>query len=180
MRVISGNLKGRTLKCPKGNATRPVLDQVKEAIFNILPAPNGLAVLDLFAGTGALGIEAMSRGAGRAVFVESQTACATVLLQNLKNCGLLNNVHVLKRSYTLACRMLRKKKLCFDWIFCDPPYDQGLIAASLENTDLLALARADSILIMEHSPREMPANPCWTEIDRRQYGQTLVSFLKKR
>lgn len=180
MRVISGKLGSRPLKSPKGAATRPVLDQVKEAIFNILPSPEGVTVLDLFAGTGALGIEALSRGGTEAVFVESDPACSKILLQNLFDLGIADVAYVIAKPAAIACRLLRKKERHFDWIFCDPPYDRNLLALTLHSPDLLALTRPDTILIVEHSPREpFPENGLWTVHDRRHYGQTVITFARR-
>lgn len=180
MRIISGSLKGHPLKAPKGMNTRPVLDQVKEAIFNILPSPEGLCVLDVFAGTGALGIESLSRGAKEAVFIEKESESTRVLLDNLDRSKLGGQAHVIAKPLEPACRLLRKKKRQFDWIFCDPPYDKGLIARALDNPDFLTLAHPETILIIEHSPRERPDSKHWTVNDSRKYGQTLISFLQKK
>lgn len=179
MRIISGSLKGHPLKAPKGMSTRPVLDQVKEAIFNILPSPEGLCILDVFAGTGALGIEALSRGAKEAAFIEKESESTSVLLENLKRCRLNERAHVIAKPLEPACRLLRKKKRQFDWIFCDPPYDKGLIARALDNPDFLTLAHSETILIIEHSPRERPDSEHWTATNTRRYGQTYISFLRK-
>lgn len=179
MRVISGTLKGRVLKGPKTHDTRPVLDQVKESLFNILPNPEGLRVLDIFAGTGAIGIEALSRGAQNAVFIEKDSRALRVLLENLTACNLLERVHVLHRSSDLALKILKKKKAEYDWIFCDPPYDRDLVNQTISDPNLLALTTPETLLIVEHSPRERPESKFWQSVDMREYGQTRMSFLRR-
>ena len=177
MRIISGTRKGLRLKAPKGNGTRPVLDQVKEAIFNILPSPDDLLVLDLYAGTGALGIECLSRGAREAVFVEKNPVCARVL-ENLMISTFSQSAHLITKPVTTACRLLRKKGRTFDWIFCDPPYDQDLLNPTLALSDFHSLTHPGTRLIIEHSARELPKEGLWKIVDQRHYGQTWISFLK--
>ncbi len=125
MRVITGKARGRKLIAPEGLQTRPTSDMTKEAMFSIVQFEvEGAQVLDLFAGSGQLGIEALSRGAGSAVFVDSSRAAQAVILQNLKKTALAENARVIQTealSYLASCREQ------FDLAFLDPPYGQGIL-----------------------------------------------------
>ena len=128
MRVISGSARGRKLKEPVGETVRPSSDRVKEAVFNIIQFDiEGRNVLDLFAGTGQLGIEALSRGAKKAVFVDSGAGAIRLIRENLKICGFLKRATVVPGD---ALRYLENDEK-FDLIFIDPPYDAGLADKAL-------------------------------------------------
>jgi len=128
MRVVSGIARGRKLKEPADSGIRPTTDKVKESIFNIVQFDiEGRAVLDLFAGTGQLGIEALSRGAGSAVFVDSSTEAVKLIRENIKVCGFSDNASVFARD---ALRHLENEEK-YDLIFIDPPYDSKLAAKAL-------------------------------------------------
>jgi len=127
MRVITGTARGRKLKEPKGNAIRPTTDLVKEAIFNIVQFDiEGRAVLDLFAGTGQLGIEALSRGAESVTFVDESTDAVRLVRDNLRQCGF--------EAEVLQAESLHFLQHCgkYGLIFLDPPYDSGLIEKALD------------------------------------------------
>ena len=133
MRVISGKLKGKRLFSLKGMDLRPTSDRVKEAIFDILQdCFQGQKVLDLFAGTGALGIEALSRGAKRAVFVEGSARSRTVLYKNLETCRLQEQAEVLSREVRAGIKIYAERGETFDLIFLDPPYGKGLARQTLQ------------------------------------------------
>ena len=126
MRVIAGRLGGRRLKAPPGRVTRPTSDRVREALFSMLGDVHGASVLDLFAGTGALGIEALSRGAQTAVFVERDVDVARVLSANLQALGIARETAQVRRADALqALRSARGRKETYDLIFIDPPYGQA-------------------------------------------------------
>src|SRR5438445_6041525 len=123
MRVIAGRLGGRRLKAPRGRATRPTSDRVREAIFAMLADVEGARVLDLFAGTGALGIEALSRGAAHAVFVERDARALAALRENLAALELGPDAAEVRRVEALAAlRSARSAKETYDLLFIDPPY----------------------------------------------------------
>jgi len=126
MRVIAGHAKGRRLFTPKTETIRPVLDQVKEAIFNILFDVTGLKVLDLFAGTGAMGIEALSRGSKEAVYVDGLKHAVQLIGKNLDTCGFAGKATVLEMSADRAINVLSRQEKKFDLIFVDPPIKNGL------------------------------------------------------
>lgn len=150
MRVITGTARGRKLKTPENYDIRPTTDVVKEAVFNIIQFDvEGRRVLDLFAGTGQLGIETLSRGAASCVFIDSDKAAAAIVRDNLHACGLAG--HVLQAdalSYLEDCGK-------FDLIFVDPPYDSGLYDKVLQKINLVDILSDGGIIICE-SRRETP------------------------
>jgi len=174
MRIISGRWRGRTLKCPRG--VRATTDRVKEAIFSILGDARDLQVLDLFAGSGALGIEALSRGASSVCFVDVSRHALRCIQTNLPgdvapNCRLVHQD---------ALEFLKKASSPFDWIFCDPPYEgvdyPGLLRAFCATSAL----GAHSLLILETDRfHTMPFPPELTRIDQRKFGDTVIYFLKR-
>jgi len=180
MRVITGLAKGRRLLTPKSSKIRPALDQVKEAIFNILFDVTGLRVLDLFAGTGSMGIEALSRGAAFAIFIDDYVQAIELIKKNLERCGLSDRANVFKSRVGPAIRRLERKGRSFDIIFVDPPYLKNLVNPTLEKLTTSALVSPSSIIIVEHHPKE-PIKPIdgLALTDTRHYGQTDVSFLRR-
>jgi 16S rRNA (guanine966-N2)-methyltransferase len=128
MRVIAGNSHGRRLKAPPGLATRPTLARVRQSIFSRLEARlalDGQRVLDLFSGTGSLGIEALSRGAGHVTFVESARPALAALEANLRTLGLIDRARVMRLDIWQALAELASEGACFDLVLSDPPYRQG-------------------------------------------------------
>jgi 16S rRNA (guanine(966)-N(2))-methyltransferase RsmD len=142
MRVIGGTVKGHRLQAPRGQAVRPTADRVREALFSIIEchfALAGAAVLDLFAGTGAVGIEALSRGAETAVFVEQSRPALRVLRENLARCRLAERATVLAMPVADALRRLARAGQRFDGVFIDPPYGRGLLDETLTELARLPL-----------------------------------------
>ena len=179
MRIISGSCRGRKLIEIQGRQIRPTSDRVREAVFNILGLKvRQTNVLDLFAGSGALGIEALSRGADHVTFIDMD--CDT-LHQNLKRCRLEKN------ATTLSCDLIKQglpqtlKRQVFDIIFIDPPYGKGYIEHTLENESFTDLLDENSIIIAEQSYRESLQIKCSTlDIYRqKKYSKTLISFINK-
>lgn len=179
LKISGGELKGRLVKAPPGLATRPTAAKVREALFAILGADVSEArVADLFAGSGALGLEALSRGASWCLFVDSAPAALKLLGGNVAALGLADRARVLGLDLAspAAGRRLAEHGP-FGLILADPPYGKGLVEATL------ALAAGGLLapggwLVVEHSPRERPeAPPGLTLDDRRAYGQTELSFL---
>lgn len=126
MRVIAGIHKSKALESLEGRNTRPTMDKVKEGIFNSLHEVSGIA-LDLFAGSGALGIEALSRGMDKVIFVDQNFKAVKVIKSNLKQLDLLAQSEVYKNNADRALKALAKREIQFDYIFLDPPYKKGLI-----------------------------------------------------
>ncbi len=183
VRIISGQLKGRKLMAVRGNATRPTSDRVREALFNILAqTPIDAAVLDLYAGTGALGIEAISRGAQSAVFVDSSAQALNVLRKNIHHCGLETCTQTIQWniSKNLNCLMAFEHK--FDLVFMDPPYGQHLAVTTLKHLlDSRCLATGARVVV-EHELNS-PVDPTTTALiceDSRRYGKTRLTFFAYR
>ncbi|MGH7769863.1 MAG: 16S rRNA (guanine(966)-N(2))-methyltransferase RsmD [Candidatus Binatia bacterium] len=182
MRVIAGQAKGRRLKTPKGRELRPTADRVKEALFNILPHDlSGRKVLDLFAGTGGLSIEALSRGAKEAVMVDVSKEATRVIEDNLRTLDLAGKSRVLTAPVFKTVRTLARGKERFDLILIDPPYDKGLAGETLKAIDKEALLAESGTAVAEHSVREMVEERYGTLVlaDRRRYGDTQLSFFTR-
>ena len=181
MRVIGGNTRGRRLKAPKGQITRPTAARVKESLFNILPHDlSGARVLDLFAGTGNLTIEALSRGAAAATLVDSSFEAGKTIRENLRRLHLADRTRVWIMPAARALRLLARHGDSFDVIFLDPPYDRQWIDRTLQIIAQERLLRESGTVIAEHSIRE-DVEPSYDSLalhDQRRYGSTLISFFK--
>lgn len=173
-RIIAGSARGRRLAAPKGSGTRPTSDKVRGAVFNVLGQFfEGGVVLDLYAGTGALALEALSRGCARAVCVEADRGAAEVIRRNADAIGLGDRVEVLCAPVESALRRLAAAG--FDLVFIDPPYAEGPDAALAA---VGAVARAGGRVVAEHDARRPPADRVGPLglVDRRGYGDTGVSI----
>jgi 16S rRNA (guanine966-N2)-methyltransferase len=180
MRIISGTCKGKKLLPLRSQGIRPTSDRVKESTFNILCGKiDGKHVLDLFAGTGNLGIEALSRGAVRAVFVEKEKSFVDLIKKNLYHCGFDERFYIITGEVERAVRLLHRKGEVFDLIFMDPPYGRGYVQKTLEILHAQPLHHKDSILVIEHDRRETLSESMegWTLARKRQFGDTVVSFI---
>lgn len=180
MRVIAGGAKGTKLASLAGFSTRPTADRVKEALFNILaPYLPKADFLDLFAGNGGIGIEALSRGAASAVFIDSNPASVSVINRNLKKTR-LSGGEVFRSDTLRALQRLHRQKRHFDIIFFDPPYQQGLFTQTLSTLDQWPLLNKGGIIIGEASKKEETSwdmlKFCLT--DERFYGKTKLNFFK--
>jgi 16S rRNA (guanine966-N2)-methyltransferase len=178
MRIIAGAFKGRRLATVRGKI-RPTSDKVREAVFSILgPAVPGARVLDLFAGTGALGLEALSRGASAAVFVEEHPASLAVLRRNVTSLGLAERVEILPVSVKAGLRKLAARQAVFDLAFLDPPYGGSLAAAALKDLAEAGILAPGARVAAEHSRREaLPeAVASLEKVEVRRYGDTQVAF----
>jgi 16S rRNA (guanine(966)-N(2))-methyltransferase RsmD len=181
MRIIGGRVGGRTLQAPKGASTRPTSDKVREAIFNILVARTEppACVLDLYAGSGALGLEALSRGAASARFVDADRDACDLIRKNASALGLSADV-----TCSPVVRWLAKEAGgTFGWVFLDPPYgshETGELEKALDLLAKKALVGADGIVVAEHDWRHEPDDRYGplALFDRRRYGQTAVSFYR--
>lgn len=176
VRVAGGAARGVPLAEPKGFRLRPTSGLVREAIFNILAtAVEGARILDLYAGTGALGIEALSRGAARATFVEGEAACVEAILQSLARTGFSDRASVLRARLPGA---LDRLDGLYDLIFLDPPYDDPAREEVLAR--LSSLLAPSGLVVYEHGSRyNPPVRPLGLELhDRRVYGDTAVAFYR--
>jgi len=183
VRIIAGAFRGRKLSAIRGMAIRPTADRVREALFNILATrPVAATVLDLFAGTGALGLEALSRGALRAVFVDQAPAALQAIRKNIQLCRAEASTQVIQWNILNNLNCLRDQAGRFDLIFIDPPYNRGLIPPTLAHLVALELAAPEALIVAEHDPAEIiaPPSPDWEQIDQRRYGQTQLSFFARQ
>jgi 16S rRNA (guanine966-N2)-methyltransferase len=181
VRIISGSLRGRKLVSVRGLATRPTSDRTREAIFNILgQAVAGQAVLDLFAGTGALALEALSRGASSALLVDNARAALETIRKNVDACGLSSAVTVRRWDLRRPLSGLFKQRQRFNLVFMDPPYGQGLTERTLMHLhDSGALADQALVVIEHHVEDDLAAPDASFQLeDRRRYGKTLVTFMR--
>ncbi len=181
MRVISGSAKGRKIKYVPGPSTRPITDRVKVALFDILAGEmEGSAVLDLFAGTGGVGIEALSRGARRAVFVDVDPKAVHTIRENLKTTQLADRASVIRSD---SFRYLdRREHESFDLIYVAPPQYKGLWLQALETIDRDGdWLSPDGMVVVQIDPKEArdPRLEHLREFDRRRYGSTLLWFFEK-
>ncbi len=180
MRIIGGEFRGRKLRPVPGRGVRPTADRIREAVFNILgPAVRDATVLDLFAGTGALGLEALSRGAATAVFVDRMPDAMRSISRNLADLGLTDRGRAIRWDLSRNLAPLRNHRPPFDLVFCDPPYAKGWLETVLPRLFRIGCLAPDARLVVEHpaeeTPPEIPGGPRLA--DRRRYGKTLVSFL---
>jgi 16S rRNA (guanine966-N2)-methyltransferase len=176
MRIVRGSLGGRVLRAPAGADTRPTSEKVREAIFNILPDVEGMQVFDLFAGSGALGIEALSRGATHATFVDQGKAALTSVRSNLRELGVEANATVLAGdAVTLAARHVPAAP--WQLVFIDPPYRSDL---AVRSASALAHLADDAVIVIEHDRRNAPPDRIGSLLrtDERRYGDTMVSFYR--
>jgi 16S rRNA (guanine966-N2)-methyltransferase len=152
MRIISGNCKGKALKSVPGTGTRPTTDKVKEAIFNMVgPYFQGGIGLDLFAGSGGLGIEALSRGLDKVIFVDKDAKAIATIKSNLDQCDLIDKSEVYRNESFRALKAIVKRELQFDLILLDPPYQKQKLVDILELIDNQQLLNESGFVMCEHS-----------------------------
>ena len=179
MRVITGKARGVVLKTPDGMATRPTSDRVKEALFSVIQFDiPGSRVLDLFGGTGQLGIEALSRGAKSAVFVDAAESACKLIQENLKKTKLAEDAKVVRSDYM---EYLRRCKEAFDIIFLDPPYAEVFLENSLNFISEIDILQTNGIIVTERPlDKELPWNfPGFTRSKDYKYGNTLITLFRK-
>lgn len=180
MRIITGSAKGIKLNAPRGLGTRPTADRVKESVFNILgDIVIDAKVLDIFAGTGNLGLEALSRGAASAVFIDSNVESINIIKDNALRTKLNGYTEIYRNDVIRALNKFVETNRSFDLIFCDPPYNQGFIPIVLEKVAKYSILNPDGILVLEHSKHEKITDN-WDNLELRRverYGETLISFL---
>ena len=190
MRIISGKAKGVQLSALSGRRTRPILDRAKESMFSILGdfVPDSV-VLDLFAGIGSLGIECLSRGANRCLFVDNSTNAIKVIKKNLQDANLLKSTVVLKINVFRLLDFIKNKNITFDLILVAPPYklldigcgDRKRIFSLLEAFVSKQIINEKGILVLQHHKKQKIVQECFKQlnvIDVRQYSNTQLTFLK--
>jgi 16S rRNA (guanine966-N2)-methyltransferase len=179
VRVIAGTYGGRRLKAPTGRGTRPTSDRVREALFSMLGDLDGVRVLDLFAGTGALGIEALSRGASRVVFVERDASAVRVLRENLRALSIESERTEVRRGEALAAlRTAQERGEFYDLLFIDPPYGEASKLGRKLSALLPALLAPDARIVAE-SDRRRPLGLDLPIVTERRYGDTSITLHSK-
>jgi 16S rRNA (guanine966-N2)-methyltransferase len=185
MRIIAGQHKGRALIAPNGMGTRPTSDRTRESLFNVIahahwaPPLEGTRVIDLFAGSGALGLEAMSRGAAFCLFVETDHGARGAIRDNIEALGLFGNTRLHRRSATDLGDKPAGVGSPFTLAFLDPPYHKGLVQPALDCLVEGKWLADDALVVVETGSDEMLMFPGWTLLDGRDYGAARVSFLKR-
>lgn len=182
MRVVAGELRSRRLHTVPGRETRPTSDRARAGVFDWLgPNVDGARVLDLFAGTGALGIEALSRGASEAVFVERARGAVRVLRRNLEELGLEARARVVEADLARGLRPLAAKLGAFGLVLADPPYGGGALARLLGDDALASLLEPDGSVVIERSVREEPsaASPELRLRGTKRYGETAFDWWER-
>lgn len=182
MRIISGRFKGRKLTTPENRSIRPTSDKAREALFSIISSKiENARILDLFAGTGAFGIEAISRGARQAFLVDSSDKAAATIRKNIDLFGIENETVLIHGRVPDVFKRSDFPAKSFDIIFLDPPYDADHLTATIENENFLSFITDTTLVIAEHplSRKELEQSEHLEMIDRRKYGKTSISFFRK-
>ena len=182
MKVISGNLKGRKLTVPRGHKVRPTGARVKEALFSILAeGVIGADVLDLFSGTGNIGVEALSRGANSSLFIENDPKTLLILEKNLRELSLINRSKVIKLDVPRGLKLLHKGGAKFDIIFIDPPYIYPKIWDIFSAVSKYDILKEGGIVVWEHDSKKIPKLQYGTlkMIETKKYGDTAITFFTK-
>ena len=177
MRIIAGSMRSRTIVAPKGNDTRPTLDRTRESLFSII-AGNCIdaRVLDLYAGSGALALESISRGAHSAVVCDCSREAAKAIRQHIESLKLQQQVRFLFMQDLQAVALLGKEKAQFDLVFLDPPYRISTDPACKAMAEA-GILMDGALVVIEHDVRVTPApEKCYELIDKRQYRDTVISF----
>lgn len=181
MRVVSGKYKGRQLKAVPGMNTRPTTDKVKESIFNIIgPYFDGGIALDLFGGSGSLGIEALSRGIDQVIFVDKDGKAIQTIKQNIESFRLGNQVEIYRNDAMRALNALNKREIPFDLILLDPPYKRHQLEDLLHKISEFHLLAETGLIMSEHSKEvELPLEiGCFKRTRQEHYGLTVISVYK--
>lgn len=181
MRIITGKYRGRKIQSPKHEGVRPTIDRVKESLFNIINQDiYGATVLDLFGGTGALGLECVSRGADKVYIVDSDKDSFNLIKTNAKN--MTEDISIMLMDYNIALLNFSKKGIKFDLIFLDPPYASKFAEFAIDKIQEYDLLKEDGKIIWEsllklEKPQKYDCN--YEKIDRRTYGEVEVTIYKK-
>lgn len=185
MRIVGGRFEGRAIEAPQGRDTRPTGDRARESLFNVLahaawsPGLEGRRVLDLFAGSGALGLEAISRGAAFALFVETEPAARGAIRDNIEALGLFGATRIHRRDAADLGVKPAGLGEPFDLVFLDPPYHKGLGERALARLGEGGWIASDALIVFECAADETPATPGYETLDERAYGAAKVLFLRR-
>lgn len=180
MRIVAGTARGRKLFTPRDLQIRPTSDRVRQSLYDVLGPMDSLRVLDLFAGSGALGLEALSRGADQALFIDRSRAAEELIRRNVDLLGFGDRCDVWRMDASRALGRAADEGKLFDLVLLDPPYKSEEIERILGKSDLERVLRPGARVILEGSPDQKPVLPDkgWTIKDSRRYGGTLLLFLE--
>lgn len=187
MRIVGGEFRGRSLSAPEGRNTRPTSDRARQAVFNILehaefaPALNDARVMDVFAGSGALGLEALSRGAAFCLFVDTDDEARGAIRDNVEAFGLFGVTRIHRRDATQLGVRPGPASEAFDLVFMDPPYHKGLVLPAMEALQKGRWITPEALLVVEMAADEdLFVTDLWHVIDSRHYGPAQVFFVKQK
>lgn len=179
LRIIAGTAGGIRIKTPDTEKTRPTLERVKESVFSMLqPYLEGAMVLDLFAGSGSLGLEALSRGAARAVFVDESKLCKAIISENIQKTRMTEKATVYQADVSKAISLLAHKGEKFDMVFMDPPYSRQFVNKILQLLEESDIIIENGVVAVEHHEDEQPPERLGRleKVRSRRYGDTIFSF----
>jgi len=182
VRVISGTARGKRLKAPRGMDTRPITDMIKEALFNVIGDKIVAAgLLDLFAGSGSVGIEALSRGARMVIFIDNNINSVQTIRENLSNCGFKENYELYRNDVFRAIAILEQRQIKFDYIYADPPFTvQSIFSPFLKAIDQSHLLASEGVLIIR-SPRKMSLTVKLSRLEEYRldnYGESTLHYYR--
>ncbi|HHV15640.1 MAG TPA: 16S rRNA (guanine(966)-N(2))-methyltransferase RsmD [Gelria sp.] len=181
MRVISGTARGKRLKAPRGTDTRPITDMIKEALFNVI-GDNivGASLLDLFAGSGSVGIEALSRGAQMVIFIDNHIKSVNTIRENLSNCGFKEDYELYRNDVFRALEILRQRQIKFDYIYADPPFTvPGIFSPFLAAMDDYSSLLTNEGNLILRSPRKMGLTVELNQLEEYRsdnYGESTLHY----
>ena len=182
MRIVGGTFRGRTIVAPKGMATRPTTDRTRESLFNIIEhgygGCEGTRVLDLFAGSGAMGLEALSRGAVQVLFVDDAAAARGAIRENIEALGQQGTTKIFRRDATNMGAPNAKMGSSYALVFCDPPYGKGLAERAITSAREGGWLTQDALILVEEINGAFKVPEGFEEVDRRAFGETEVTFLR--
>jgi len=180
MRIIAGSARGRAIRSARGRAMRPTAARIREALFNLVgPDIEGCRFLDLCAGSGSVGIEALSRGASRSFFVDNHPTAISLISRNLDDLGISSSAVVIRRDAVDSLGHLARRGEAFDLVFLDPPYDSDLAARCLRSRKWLDIMSPFGKMFVEHrSGAAWPHLPGWKVVDSRKYGDTALTVFQ--
>ena len=181
MRITAGTLKNRKINSREGRETRPTLERIKEAIFSIIGDKIiKMKFLDLYSGTGNMAIEALSRGAERAIMIEQDKEALRIIIENINNLKLDNQCRAYKNDVLRAIEILDRKNEKFDIIFMDPPYKENITEETIIKISESNILNKDGIIISEHSIYEKLGNKIgkFVKYDERDYNKKIISFYR--
>ncbi|NLN59441.1 MAG: 16S rRNA (guanine(966)-N(2))-methyltransferase RsmD [Deltaproteobacteria bacterium] len=180
MRIIGGSQRGFLFKTPKGVHVRPTTDMIREALFNILQPVSGKTFLDTFAGTGGVGMEALSRGAAQVVFLEKKMTLVRSIWDLAKELSYEHKVNVISSDVKKGIPQVAELDIEFDNVFLDPPYQRGLIEDTITRIGEAGLIGENSVMVVQHSKRE-PVRVTHEKFiieQQRKYGDSMLTFIK--